>query len=156
MLKFLLTFNKSSLAQNEIWIGIFWQGQSLIWKGFRIWISGLGRFDSLKKQRSKSHEIPLIFFLCKIAQENVMNAHGEFVYSMSWFIKPKNITTISTMQIIIRMAFQKTVLLDGNKDQYQTYIFRGHRFWVGLLASVHSTVQVHSCWGLLVDWVPST
>jgi hypothetical protein len=59
-----------------------------------------------------------------------------------------------TMQIIIQMAFQKTVLLDGNKEQYQTYIFRGHRFWVGLLASVHSTV--HSCWGLLVDWVPST
>jgi hypothetical protein len=35
------------------------------------------------------------------AQENVMNAHGEFVYSMLWLIKPKNITTISTMQIII-------------------------------------------------------
>jgi hypothetical protein len=29
MLKSLLNFNKSSLAQNEIWIGIFWQGQSL-------------------------------------------------------------------------------------------------------------------------------
>ncbi len=37
-----------------------------------------------------------------------------------------------------------------------TYIFRDHRFWVGLLASVHSAVLVHPCWVLLVDWVPST
>ncbi len=36
-----------------------------------------------------------------------------------------------------------------------TYIFRDYRFWVGLLASVHFTVQVHPCWRLLVDWVPS-
>jgi hypothetical protein len=35
------------------------------------------------------------------AQENVMNARGEFVYSILWLIKPKYITTISTMQTII-------------------------------------------------------
>ncbi len=35
------------------------------------------------------------------AQENVINAHGDFVYSMLWLIKPKNITTISTVQVII-------------------------------------------------------
>jgi hypothetical protein len=43
----------------------------------------------------------IIFLFRNTAQENVMNAHGEFVYSMLWLIKPKNITTISTMQIII-------------------------------------------------------
>ncbi len=37
-----------------------------------------------------------------------------------------------------------------------THIFRDHRFWVGLLANVQSTVQVHPYWRLLVDWVPST
>jgi hypothetical protein len=34
-------------------------------------------------------------------KENVMNARGEFVYSMLRLIKPKNITTISTMQTIV-------------------------------------------------------
>ncbi len=34
-----------------------------------------------------------------------------------------------------------------------TYIFRDHRFSVGLLGSVHSTVQVHPCWRLLADRV---
>ncbi len=43
-----------------------------------------------------------------------------------------------------------------NKEQYLLTPSRGHRFWVGLPASVHCTVQVHPCWELLVDWVPST
>jgi hypothetical protein len=38
---------------------------------------------------------------CNAAEENVMNARGEFVYSMLWLIKPKKITTIGTRQIII-------------------------------------------------------
>jgi hypothetical protein len=42
-----------------------------------------------------------VLSVCNVAQENVMNTCGEFVYSMLWIIKPKNITTISTMQIII-------------------------------------------------------
>jgi hypothetical protein len=31
----------------------------------------------------------------------------EIVYSMMWLIKPKNITTISTMQIIIWVSIPK-------------------------------------------------
>jgi hypothetical protein len=37
----------------------------------------------------------------KPTQENVINACGEFIYSMLWLIKPKNITKISTVQLII-------------------------------------------------------
>ncbi len=56
------------------------------------------------------------------AQENVINACGEFVYSMLWLIRPKNKTTIRTMHYADNHLIgipKKTVLLDGNKEQYQ-------------------------------------
>jgi hypothetical protein len=32
-----------------------------------------------------------------------------------------------------------------NKEQYLRTPSKGHRFWVGLLANVHCTVQAHPC-----------
>jgi hypothetical protein len=32
-----------------------------------------------------------------------------------------------------------------NKEQYLRTLSEGHRFWVGLVANVHCTVQVHPC-----------
>jgi hypothetical protein len=35
-----------------------------------------------------------------------------------------------------------------NKEQYLRTLSKGHRFWVGLLANVYCTVQVHPSWEL--------
>ncbi len=43
-----------------------------------------------------------------------------------------------------------------NKEKYWYTFSEDHRLWIGLLASVHSTVEVHPCWGILVDWVAIT
>jgi hypothetical protein len=32
-----------------------------------------------------------------------------------------------------------------NKEQYLRTLSEGHRIWVGLLARVHCTVQIHPC-----------
>jgi hypothetical protein len=63
-------------------------------------------------------------YLCKTAQENLMNAPGEFVYSMLCLIKPKNITTIITtyvdnhLIIISGKHSKRQYCWTENKEQY--------------------------------------
>jgi hypothetical protein len=79
-----------------------------------------------------------------------MNARGEFVYSMLWLIKPKIYNTnqyyADNHLIIICISIPKDSVAAGREIKNNKHTFsEGHRFWVGLLASLHSTVQVHPC-----------
>jgi hypothetical protein len=79
------------------------------------------------------------------SQENVKHARGAFVYCMLWLIKPRNLTTISTMQISFDKHSKRQYYWTEIKNNIKHTFSRGHRFWVGLLASVHSTAHVHPC-----------
>ncbi len=75
----------------------------------------------------------------------------EIVYSMMWLIKPRNITTISTMQIIIWVSIPKESITGWEiKNNINVHFSRATSSGLGLV-NVHGTVQDYPCWGLLVD-----
>jgi hypothetical protein len=68
----------------------------------------------------------------------------KVLYSMMWLIKPKkynNNQYYADNHLGKRSKGQYYWM--RNKEQYLRTLSKGHRFWVGLLANVHCTVQVH-------------
>jgi hypothetical protein len=81
----------------------------------------------------------------------------EVISPIMWLIKPKK--KYNNYQYYADKpfggTFQKTVLLDENKEHYVCALSSGRRFWIGLFAVVHFTLQIHPRWKLLVYKVSS-
>jgi hypothetical protein len=70
----------------------------------------------------------------------------EIVYSMMWLIKPKTYKNNQYYaDTILGEHSKRQYYRMRNKEQYFHTLSNSHRFWVGLLADVHSTVQIHPC-----------
>jgi hypothetical protein len=69
----------------------------------------------------------------------------EIVYSMMWLIEPRNITTISTMQIIIWVSIPKESITGREiKNNINVHFSRAPSSGLGLV-NVHGTVQDYPC-----------
>jgi hypothetical protein len=70
--------------------------------------------------------------------------HLEVIYSMMWLIKPKRYNNNQYYaDNHLGKRFKRQYYWMRNREQYLRTLSNGHRFWVGLLADVHCTVQAH-------------
>ncbi len=65
---------------------------------------------------------------------------------MMWLIKPKKYNNNQYYaDNHLGECSKRQYYWKRNKEQYLRTLSNGHKFWVGLFADVHYTVQIHPC-----------
>ncbi len=135
--------NNCSTQENHVW---YWTTSSLVHSvSCHLLLTWTQHHATLQWVEHRA-------FLFVTEPTRVRWTHLEVIYFMMWLIKPKKYNN-NQYHAYDHLGERSKIQYYWmrNKEQYLLTLSKGHRFWIGPVANVHCTIQVHPCWEMLVD-----